>query len=193
MLMTHVLTGRNDPNGYCNASVHFNRRVYMHMHADVWEKFYADISGMSVHIDDEDPSPCMGLIEVGLTGGGWAWLMGCAVSFVLWFGYLYVWVGLPRLCIVGLKTRPRRLQVEVEDEQLLTDERGDCERADMCVSRTGGSKKATTVKNKAKVKKIASSKKSTVAYSKVQVQVADEDSFDADRDQVETSEVETMV
>jgi hypothetical protein len=74
------------------------------LHTDVWERFYADIAGEAYLLPQSEGGsggyPCDGQIEVGLTSGGFAWTIGCALSFVLWFGYLYVWSGLPTCCLL---------------------------------------------------------------------------------------------
>jgi hypothetical protein len=97
--------------------------IYLHtdvkfkicLHTDVWERFYADIAGEAYLLPQSEGGsggyPCDGQIEVGLTSGGFAWTIGCALSFVLWFGYLYVWSGLPTCCLLPtiMYRRERRL------------------------------------------------------------------------------------
>lgn len=79
--------------------------------ADVWEQFYGSLAG-NAYLPQTgtsyiNGSPCDGQIEIGLTSGGWAWTIGCALSFVMWFGYLYVWSGMSTHCLLPTESTKR--------------------------------------------------------------------------------------
>ncbi|CAE7663605.1 unnamed protein product, partial [Symbiodinium microadriaticum] len=164
----------------------------------MWEQFYADISG------DEEGSPCAGQIEIGLTRGGWAWLMGCAMSFVLWFGYLFVWVGLPKQCLMKIPRHSYGRRVPPLHDRLL----GDMEDGEEGTGRVNVVVKSRCNESGVEMEEAAAKINSIyndmvpplkAAADIVQVEPfalcpeMDKNKIDSKYDEVESSEVETMV